>query len=155
MDNLTKLLQSSTKEQILNILDEKLKQSDEAPFWKEKILPYTNAVLSVLLPLKNQKLLFNPEGKIKTELDSELFFRWADVVCLRTLAFIIEQSNQVGKLVRSEYKDVSYEAIDLEDLGTYLALNRIDLIDENNLDFPMATYNLHTEMARIIKNLLG
>lgn len=154
MDNFTKLLQSSTSEEILTILQEKLDKSDEPEFWKEKIIPYAQALLSILLPLKEQNLLFNPEGKIIKELNSELFFRWADLVCLRTLAFIIEQSNNEGKLVRTDYKTDSYNPIDLEKLGTYLSSNRIDLTDEDNLDFPMATYNTHIAMTTIIKNLL-
>lgn len=155
MNKFTELLQTKSQEEILDILDEKLKQSDEPDFWKEKTVPYAKAVLSVLFPLKEQNLLFNPEGKIIENLDSELFFRWADLVCLRTLAFIIEQSNNSQQLSRTEYKDVIYKAIDLEILGSYLSSNRINLTDEDNLDFPMATYNFHTAMTTIIKNLLS
>ncbi len=155
MNTFTKLLQNSSKEEILSILDKKLKNSDEPDFWKEKVVPYTNAILSVLFPLKQQNLLFNPEGKKVDKLDSELFFRWADLVCLRTLAFIIEQSNEKKQLLRTEYENVTYETIDLEELGSYLASNRINLIDEDNLDFPMATYNFHTAIITIIKKLLN
>lgn len=155
MDNFTNLLQNSSKEEIISLLDEKLKNSDEPDFWKEKVVPYTSAIFSILFPLKEQNLLFNPEGKKVDKLDSELFFRWADLVCLRTLAFIIEQSNTQKKLIRTEYDGEKYEPIDLEVLGSYLASNRINLTDEDNLDFPMATYNLHTAMTTIIKDLLN
>ena len=112
------------------------------------------AILSVLIPLKNQNLLFNPEGKIVQELNSELFFRWSDLVCLKTLAFILQESNEKNKLVRTDYIDVKYKVIDLEKLGSYLSSNRVNIVDEDSLDFPMSIYNLHIGMITIIKNLL-
>ena len=153
-DKLTILLENSSQKEILEILEDKLKQSDEAEFWKEKILPFTEAILSVLFPLKEQNLLFNPEGEVVNTLNSELFFRWSDLVCLKTLAFILQQSNEKNKLVRTDYKDVEYKEIDLEKLGTYLSSNRINIIDEDSLDFPISVYNLHIGVVSIIKNLL-
>ena len=38
------------------------------------------------------------------------------MVCLKTLAFIIQQSNEQNKLVRTEYKNVEYKTINLEKL---------------------------------------
>jgi hypothetical protein len=152
-DKLTMLLENSSQKEILEILEDKLSKSDEADFWKEKILPFTEAILSVLFPLKEQNLLFNPEGKIVNVLNSELFFRWSDLVCLKTLAFILQQSNEENKLIRTDYKDVEYKVIDLEKLGTYLSSNRINIIDEDSLDFPISIYNLHIGVVSIIKNL--
>ena len=153
-DNFTKLLETSTQEEILEVLKIKLEQSEEPDFWKEKILPFTESILSVLIPLKEQNLLFNPEGKIVQELNSELFFRWSDLVCLKTLAFILQESNEKNKLVRTDYIDVKYKVIDLEKLGSYLSSNRVNIVDEDSLDFPMSIYNLHIGMITIIKNLL-
>ena len=123
-------------------------------FGKKKILPFTESILSVLIPLKEQNLLFNPEGKIVQELNSELFFRWSDLVCLKTLAFILQESNEKNKLVRTDYNDVKYKVIDLEKLGSYLSSNRVNIVDEDSLDFPMSIYNLHIGMITIIRNLL-
>lgn len=153
MERFSQLLQNSSKEEILKEIENRLKDSDEKEFWKEKVIPFTDAVLSILIPLREQNLLFNPEGKIKEKLDSELFFRWSDLVCLRILAFILQESNEKNELVRTEYKNVKYELIDLETVAKYLTSNRIDLTDEDNLDFPVATYNLHTGINTIIKNL--
>ena len=152
-DNFTILLQNSSQKEILENIEEKLKKSDEADFWKEKIIPYSEAILSVLLPLKEQNLLFSPEGKIVNSLDSELFYRWSDLVCLKTLAFIIQESNEQNKLLRTDYKNVDYKTIDLEKLGIYLSSNKINLVDEDSLDFPISIYNLHQGMLTIIKNL--
>lgn len=153
-DNFTNLLETSSLEEILEVLKNKLEQSEEPDFWKEKIIPFTEAILSVLIPLKNQNLLFNPEGKIVQELNSELFFRWSDLVCLKTLAFILQESNEKNKLLRTDYVDIKYKVIDLEKLGSYLSSNRVNIIDEDSLDFPMSIYNLHQGMITIIKNLL-
>lgn len=153
-DYFTNLLQNSSQEEILLILKEKLKQSEEPEFWKEKILPFTEAILSVLFPLKDQNLLFDPEGQMIKSLDSNLFFRWTDLVCLKTLAFILQESNEKNTLVRTDYKDVEYKVINLEKLGIYLSSNRINIIDEDSLDFPVSIYNLHQGMITIIKNLL-
>ena len=152
-DNFTILLQNSSQKKILENIEDKLRKSDEADFWKEKIIPYSEAILSVLLPLKEQNLLFSPEGKIVNSLDSELFYRWSDLVCLKTLAFIIQQSNEQNKLLRTDYKNVDYKIIDLEKLGIYLSSNKVNLVDEDSLDFPIAIYNLHQGMLTIIKNL--
>jgi hypothetical protein len=153
MEKFSQILQNSSKEEILEEIENRLKNSDEKEFWKEKVIPFVDSVLSVLLPLREQNLLFNPEGKIKEKLDSELFFRWSDLVCLRILAFILQESNEKNELVRTDYKDVKFEPIDLEIVGKYLTSNRIDLTNEDNLDFPVATYNLHTGINTIIKNL--
>jgi hypothetical protein len=154
-DNFTKLLQNSSQEEIIKVLEDKLKNSEEPDFWKEKIIPFTEAILSVLLPLKEQNILFNPEGQIVNTIDSELFFRWSDLVCLKTLAFVIQESNEKNELVRTDYKNVEYKVINLEKLGVYLSSNRVNIIDEDSLDFPMSIYNLHQGMVTIIKNLLN
>lgn len=153
-DNFTKLLQNSSQKEILEVLKDKLKKSEEPDFWKEKIIPFTEAILSVLLPLKEQNLLFNPEGARIEEINSDLFFRWSDLVCLKTLAFIIQESNEKNTLVRTDYKNVEYKVINLEKLGVYLSSNRVNIVDEDSLDFPMSIYNLHQGMITIIKNLL-
>ncbi|MGB5791227.1 hypothetical protein [Poseidonibacter sp.] len=152
-DKLNELLKNSNKQEILDTYKKALENSDEAPFWKEKIVPFVDAILSVLIPLKEQNLLFTPEGKIVKDLDSELFYAWTDLISLRTLAFTIEQSNQSGTLLRTEYKDVNYSKINLETLGTYLSSFRVNLQDEDNLDFPVANYNLHIGMITIMKTL--
>ena len=153
MEKFSQLLENSSKEEILKEIELRLEKSDENDFWKEKVIPFVDAILSILIPLREQNLLFNPEGDIKNKFDSELFFRWSDLVCLRVLAFIIQESNEKKQLVRTEYKNVNYELIDLEIVANYLVSNRVNLTDEDNLDFPMTIYNLHTALNTIIKSL--
>ena len=69
------------------------------------------------------------------------------------MAFIIQESNEQNKLLRTDYKNVDYKTIDLEKLGIYLSSNKVNLVDEDSLDFPISIYNLHQGMLTIIKNL--
>ena len=69
------------------------------------------------------------------------------------MAFTIQQSNEQNKLLRTDYKNVDYKTIDLEKLGIYLSSNKVNLVDEDSLDFPISIYNLHQGMLTIIKNL--
>lgn len=152
--SLDELLKTASKEEILEEYEKALDKSEEEDFWKDKILPYVEATLSVLLPLRDQNLLFTPEGRKVEQIDKEFFYRWSDLVCLRTMAFILEQSNEKNSLVRTDYKNVDYKVVDLKALGEYLNSYRVNLIDEDNLDFPVANYNLHTGMLTTIKTLI-
>ncbi|WP_122893596.1 hypothetical protein [Arcobacter peruensis] len=152
-DKLSELLNKDTNNELLEYIKNALDKSDESPFWKEKILPFVDAILSVLFPLKEQNLLFTPEGKIEKVLNQDLFYKWTDLISLRTLAFTLEISNEKNSLCRTSYKDVNYSKIDLEKLGKYLSSYKVNLIDEDNLDFPVGNYNLHTGMVTIIKSL--
>lgn len=152
--SLDELLKTASKEEILEEYEKALDKSEEEDFWKDKILPYVEATLSVLLPLRDQNLLFTPEGRKVEQIDKEFFYRWSDLVCLRTMAFILEQSNEKNSLVRTDYKNVDYKVVDLKALGEYLNSYRVNLTDEDNLDFPVANYNLHTGMLTTIKTLI-
>lgn len=152
---LSELLENSSPEEIIKAYKSALDISEEEDFWKEKIIPYIDAILSVLKPLQKQNLLFTPEGKRAEVLTSELFFRWADLVCLRQIAFILESSNEQNRLVKTEYENMPYTQIDLETLGKYLSSYGVNLSDENSLDFPISNYNLHTGMLTTIKTLIN
>lgn len=152
--SLDELLKKASKEEILEEYEKALDKSEEEDFWKDKILPYVDASLSVLLPLRDQNLLFTPEGRKVEQIDKDFFYRWCDLVCLRTMAFILEQSNENNSLLRTDYKNAEYKTIDLKILGEYLNSYRVNLTDEDNLDFPVANYNLHTGMLTTIKTLI-
>lgn len=150
------LFAEASAEEIISTLETALKEADEAPFWAEKTLPFCRAILSALIPLRSQNLLFTPEGRPQTELTPELFLRWCDLVSLKMLAFTLQQSNNAGKLERTSYDEENsarYAPIDLETLGSYLSGYGVNLEEENE-DFPIAHYNLHTGITGVIKNLL-
>lgn len=147
------LLNAGNEEAILSAVTTALANSDEAPFWREKSVPLCQAVLSVLLPLKDQNLLFDPEGNPQSELSAELFLRWCDLYSLRMLAFTLAKSNDAGKLLRTKITSENYQPIDLEILGKYLSSYSVNLENEM-VDFPVTNYNLHIGMMTLLTKIL-
>ncbi len=150
------LFKSASLDEIIDVLGTELKRRDESPFWTDKVLPFSKAILSVLVPLRDNNMLFNPEYKAVSELTPELFLEWNDFVCLKTLAFTIQKSNAEGRLVRTSLDDSTcqrYKEIDLSFLGDYLSRHTVDLENES-LDFPISNYNLHQGVSNVIKSLL-
>lgn len=150
------LFKTSDIQTILKTLEDELKSRNESPFWKDKVIPFSEAILSVLVPLREADMLFNPEGIAAKELTPELFFKWSDFVSLKTLAFTIQKSNDAGVLLRTTLDEAAckkYKSIDLNLLGAYLARYSVNLEDEF-LDFPISNYNLHQGVSNVIKSLL-
>lgn len=150
------LFKTSDIQTILKTLEDELKSRNESPFWKDKVIPFSEAILSVLVPLREADMLFNPEGIAAKELTPELFFKWSDFVSLKTLAFTIQKSNDAGVLLRTTLDEATckkYKSIDLNLLGDYLARYSVNLEDEF-LDFPISNYNLHQGVSNVIKSLL-
>jgi len=150
------LFKNGTIKEITQTIDAELTKRNESPIWTTRVIPFTQAILSILVPLRDSNMLFNPEGKKVNELTPELFFLWSDFVSLKMLAFTIQKSNNEGKLMRTSLDDSTcqkYENIDLKDLGNYLAKNNVNLENES-LDFPISSYNLHQGVSNVIKSLL-
>lgn len=154
--SMKQILADGSVESIENALRAALERSDESPFWSQKVIPLAHAILSVTVPLRDQGLLFDPEGNPVQTLTPEQVLRWCDLVSLKTLAFILQQSNETGTLVRTRHaaEDAErYAAVDLSDLGSYLGGYMIDLEDET-ADFPIAHYNLHIGIADVLAKLM-
>ena len=150
------LFKTANLETIVKQIDSELQTRNESPFWSDKVVPFSRAILSVLVPLRDRGLLFNPENTHQKELTPELFVEWQDFMSLKMLAFTIQKSNASGKLERTRVpaeECEKYEEIDLEYLGDYLARYTVDLEDEM-LDFPISNYNLHQGVTNVIKSLL-
>ncbi len=150
------LFKNGNIEAIVEVLEEELKLRNESPFWADKVVPFSSAILSILVPLSNAGLLFDPQGKKQEELTPELFLEWSDFLSLKNLAFTIQKSNIASELVRTSLdKEIckKYEEIDLTLLGDYLAKNNVNLENEQ-LDFPISAYNLHQGVSNVIKSLL-
>ena len=150
------LFKNSSIDEIAKILEIELEKRNESPFWTMKVVPFSIAILSVLVPLRDSNMLFNPEGKHIQELTPELFLEWSDFVSLKSLAFTIQKSNVANTLLRTKLDDSlsqRYEEIDLKLLGDYLSASNVNLENES-LDFPIATYNLHQGVSNVIKSLL-
>jgi len=151
-----KLFEDADIKGILALLSSELELKNESPIWRERVVPFCSAILSILIPLKNNNLLFTPEGEHVEKLTPELFFRWSDFVSLKTLFFTIQKSNKEGVLLRTKIDSdmcQKYKYIDLEELNNYLAINNVNLENES-LDFPIAVYNLHQGVSNVTKSLL-
>ena len=150
------LFRSSDIKTIVDVIEAELQTRNESPFWAEKVVPFSTAILSVLIPLRDNSMLFNSEGKAVDLLTPDLFLEWSDFVSLKMLAFTIQNSNRAGELLRTSLDDEvckNYQEIDLQLLGDYLARYTVNLEDEL-LDFPISNYNLHQGVSNVIKSLL-
>lgn len=150
------MFEKESLETIVETIGTELETRNESPFWKDKVVPFSRAILSVLIPLRDNNLLFNPEGYAEEKLTPELFFAWSDFVSLKTLAFTLQHSNKASKLQRTKLDEkecTRYKEIDLEILGAYLSTYTVNLENES-LDFPIANYNLHQGVSNVIKSLL-
>ena len=150
------LFQSASIDEIVNTIDRELQKRNESPFWADKVVPFSRAILSVLVPLRDANILFNPQGDFEQKLTPELFFEWSDFVSLKMLAFTIQKSNAAQSLQRTKLAQElcnKYEEIDLTLLGEYLSLYSVNLENES-LDFPISNYNLHQGVSNVIKSLL-
>jgi hypothetical protein len=150
------LFRSQSSQDILDLIQTQLQQRNESPFWKDKVIPFSEAILSILIPLREDDMLFDPQGDYVAELTPELFFEWSDFVSLKMLAFTIQKSNAAKSLQRTnlpEEKTKNYKEIDLSILGGYLSRYSVNLKDEL-LDFPIANYNLHQGVSNVIKSFL-
>lgn len=153
LHSMNTLLKSGELSVILGAVSTALERSDEAPFWREKSVPLCEAVLSALIPLREQHLLFDPEGNHCSGLTPELFLRWCDLFSLRSLAFTLAKSNNAGKLLRTKIDTDTYQPIDLEILGKYLSGYSVNL-DNEMVDFPVTNYNLHIGMSSLLTKVL-
>lgn len=147
---------TGSKEQMISVLETALKTSNESPMWIEKSIPLSSAILSALIPLREQNLLFTPEGKPQEALTTELFIRYCDLANLKWLAFTLQMSNDKASLQRTKYSTdqaEQYSVIELGELGSYLSGYTVNLEDEWQ-DFPIANYNLHIGVTDLLKKLV-
>jgi hypothetical protein len=150
------LFKSSDVKTIVDIIEAELQTRNESPFWAEKVVPFSTAILSILIPLREMSMLFDTQGKAVDALTPDLFLEWSDFVSLKMLAFTIQKSNAAGELLRTNLDSEvckKYAEIDLKLLGDYLARYTVNLEDEL-LDFPISNYNLHQGVSNVIKSLL-
>lgn len=153
MKTLRMMFEGNDVKQLTQAVELSLHNRNESPFFAEKAIPLIEAVYSVILPLKEQDLLFNPEGKRIELFDFKEFLRWTDLVSLKLLYFTLKESNENGRLCRTEYKDVAYAPVDLSVLREYLKRYNIHAEYEEE-DFAIAHYNLHIGIASVIKDAL-
>ena len=153
MKTLKMMFEENNAKQLTDALELGLKNNNESPFFAGKVTPLVEAIFSVVVPLKEQGLLFNPEGKKIEYFNFEEFLQWTDLVSLKNLYFTIKESNEKGNLTRVQFDGSHYKSINLEILSDYIKRYNIHLEFEEE-DFPIAHYNLHTGVASVIKELV-
>ncbi len=156
IQSMQQLLESGTHDSIISAMELALKNVGDSPFWISKSEPLASAVLSVLIPLREQNLLFNPEGQKVENLDVALVIRWCDLMSLKMLYFTLKKSNKEGALLRTKLdleEAKTYKSVDIEALGQYLLLQTVNLEDEI-LDFPISNYNIHIGVSEVIEKVL-
>jgi len=150
------LFESGSIDTICETIEKELATRNESPFWSDKVVPFSRAILSVLIPLRDKDILFNPEGNYVSALTPELFIEWHDFVSLKTVAFTLQMSNEKEELIRTNLQESqcqTYDYIDLKTLGDYLSKYSVNL-EYENLDFPISNYNLHQGVSNVIQSLL-
>jgi len=153
MKTLKMMFEENNVKFLTDALEVGLKNKNESPLFAAKVTPLVEAIFSVVLPLQEQNLLFNPEGKKVEKFNFEEFLQWTDLVSLKNLYFTIKESNEKGELVRTQLDGSGYTAIDLEILRDYV--KRYNIHEEyEEEDFPIAHYNLHMGVTSVIKELV-
>ena len=154
--DIEQLFSTADAAKIAEAIRARLDSSGHQGYLASKALPFSEAILSVLLPLRDMDLLFDPEGRYASRLDSTLFLRWCDLVSLKLLLFTLAHSNEAGRLVRtklSKQQVKNYKPVALKSLARYLNSYGVDLEDEMR-DFPVASYNLHQGVSDILRQIL-
>jgi len=153
MKTLKMMFEENNVKFLTDALEVGLKNKNESPLFAAKVTPLVEAIFSVVLPLKEQNLLFNPEGKKVENFNFNEFLQWTDLVSLKNLYFTIKESNEKGELIRTHLNGSGYTAIDLEILRDYV--KRYNIHEEyEEEDFPIAHYNLHMGVTSVIKELV-
>jgi len=153
MKTLKMMFEKNDINQLTQALELGLKNKNESPFFAGKAIPLVEAIFSVIIPLKEQNLLFNPEGKKIEHFDFKEFLLWTDLVSLKNLYFTLKESNEKGELTRVSFKAENYKIVNLDVLTDYI--KRFNIHEEyEEEDFPIAHYNLHTGVTSVIKELV-
>ena len=153
MKTLKMMFEGKDIKQLTQAVELALQNNNESPFFAERAIPLIDAIYSILVPLHEQNLLFNPEGQPIDSYNFEEFLRWTDMVSLKNLYFTIKESNEKGMLTRTKYKDATFTPIDLTKLRDYV--KRFNIHEEfEHEDFPIANYNLHIGIASVIKEVV-
>jgi len=127
-------LLKGTADEITDIIGNMLDTSGDNAFWSGRALTMMKALLSILIPLRDMDLLFDPKFNKQEILTLGLLVKWIDLQNLKTLYFLIKRSNELGYLDidgwPEEWKK-RYQPIDIDRLESYLTSVYLDIHDED------------------------
>ena len=135
---MNKLLNKGTINDIKIELEKRLSTSSHSDFWAKKVLPMSSAILSVLIPLRDQKKLINPELEAIELLSIDELVKWSDLVSLRGLYFFLK---------------TKWTIIDLKPLEEYLHFYNVSLEDPY-AEFPIRHYNLNIGIGSVLQDVM-
>ena len=121
-------------DEITDIIGNMLDTSGDNAFWSGRALTMMKALLSILIPLRDMDLLFDPKFKKQEILTLSLLVKWIDLQNLKTLYFLIKRSNDLGYLDIPGWPEdwkKRYQPIDIDRLESYLTSVYLDIHDED------------------------
>jgi len=127
-------LLKGTADEISDIIGNMLDTSGENGFWAGRALTMMKALLSILVPLRDMDLLFDPKGNHQPILTLSLLVKWIDLTNLKNLYWIIRESNELGYLdidTFNQNEKERYTPIDYERLESYLTSVYVDIHNKN------------------------
>jgi len=132
-------------DKVTDIIGNMLETSGDNAFWAGRALSFMKGLLSVLVPLRDMGLLFNPEMEREEILTFGVINKWIALQDLRTLYWVIKKSNDAGTFIVdcfSPEEKAKYKPINLDRLKAYLASVYVDLSAEDT-KFPDGAEKQH------------
>lgn len=132
-------------DKVTDIIGNMLETGGDNAFWAGRALSFMKGLLSVLVPLRDMGLLFNPEMEREEILTFGVINKWIALQDLRTLYWVIKKSNDAGMLIVdcfSPEERKKYKPINLDRLKAYLASVYVDLSAEDT-KFPDGAEKQH------------
>lgn len=120
--NTLSLLSKGTADEITDIIGNMLEQGGDNSFWSGRALSMMKGLLSILVVLKDNGLLFNPDGEKEEILTFTLLQKWIADVNIKKLYYTIRVANKILNNTFNFYK---------EDTG--------DVFEENPLEYMHGT----------------
>jgi len=107
--NSYELFKNGSMDEILGSLEESLSKSDEAPIWRERVIPFSKAILSVLIPLRDHHLLFDPQMVGVEVLTPDRITRMLNIADTKSISkykvqIVIAPPKVFSKLLKVEFK---------------------------------------------------
>lgn len=103
--NTLNLLLKGSADEISDIIGNMLEQGGDNAFWSGRALAMMKGLLSVLIPLKDNNLLFTPDGKRVDLLTFSLLQEWIADINLKKLYFTVKVANKIINNVYEPFTD--------------------------------------------------
>jgi hypothetical protein len=125
-------LLKGSADDVIDIIGTMLDTSGDNAFWSGRALIMMKGLLSLLIPLRDADLLFDPQGNKVNVLTFSEIMRWIDLQNLKELYFTIRESNDLGYLdvdgmTSEEKKRYPDSGVSIDRLEGYLTSVYVDI----------------------------